>query len=146
MQKKILLLLALAFILALMLPGQALGWYPAGFAPPGWGAMPTTGMRINRSADADGYHMQVQLRGIEPQLLNIRVENGRWLVLSVEQSTETHQRDDARSGYGYQRSYSYSSSNQTRRISLPADANVDAMQRQDQQDRVIVHIPRKVRR
>jgi len=143
MRTKILLLGLAVFLIVLLIPGSALGWSPHGYGmQPPWMGTGSPGLRLERSADADAYHLAIHLSGVSAQAVNVRLEGIRWLLISIDQSSESSYSNDGRDGYGYQRGFSYSSSNQSRRISLPRDADGAAMQREDGTNSIHIRIPR----
>jgi HSP20 family molecular chaperone IbpA len=116
-------------------PNQGLG---------GWQAPPQfQRMRVERSADQDNYYVTILVAGMEPQSLSVTVEGDRWLAIRTEDSRESTYQNTAENGSAYYRSYSYSSGSNSRRISLPPDADVAALQREDGEGQVQVTIPRR---
>jgi len=145
MKRNIILASLVIAFLILLAPGSAFGWMPYGYGPPLGGEMPQPkSMRVERSADQDFYTLTLHLSGIAPEQINVAVQgNGRWLNISAEDSNETSETQTSdQNGYYYSRSCSYSSSRTNRRIGLPGDAQVDALQRTDGEDRVTIRIPR----
>lgn len=156
-----------SFTLGLLLPGLAAAWTPYPYAyPPTFGpgydrpayAPPSrpAGLRVTREADQDAYHLNIEVTGTQPQDVQVRTE-GRWILISLDRSAEeTRQDTDSypdpmspsgpgpyeRGGY-YMRSYQMSSSRMNRRLTLPRDADAEAMTREDGEHQVRITIPRR---
>ncbi len=150
MKTKIVLFGIVLALLILLAPGSALGWSPYGYAPPWPGpdaatVTPPGSMRLERRADQDNYYLTLHLSGMTPGEVNIAMDpGGRWLNIASDDSNQTsHEESNDQGGYYYSRSFSYSSSRLSRRISLPRDADAGAMQRVDKEGRVEVTIPRQ---
>ena len=99
------------------------------------------GLRIDRRATDDAYLLDIQLAGIKPAEVEVRVQ-GPWVLISRTSSAESKQEETMRDGRGYRRSFSYSSGSMSRRFNLPPDADGAALQRQDAEDAIHISIPR----
>jgi HSP20 family molecular chaperone IbpA len=99
------------------------------------------GLRIERRATDDAYLLDIQLAGIKPAEVEVRVQ-GPWVLISRTSSAESKQEETMSDGRGYRRSFSYSSGSMSRRFNLPPDANGAALQRQDADDAIHISIPR----
>lgn len=141
MRTKILLIVLAVFLIVLLFPGSALGWQLGAPTPP-WAMGAAEGMRVERTADPDAYHLVIHLRGLQPEAVNVSIEADRWLLIGTERSDENRFEVREPYGYGYHRNYSFSSANQTRRYSLPRDADASAMQREDLEQQIKIRIPR----
>jgi HSP20 family molecular chaperone IbpA len=76
---------------------------------------------------------------VDPATVDVQ-QRGRQLRIRVSRSNQTNYSDDQTTGY---RNYSFSYSSRTsRRITLPRDADVSAMQRQDEDGLVTLVFPR----
>lgn len=154
--KRTFLLLGIAALLAtLLFPGSALGWMPYyGYGTPWVGSGPGSGpgygsqshsrtfsVRLEQGADQANYYIAVHLDGIAPEAVNVNTR-GRWLNISVEDTTQASSENPGNEQGGYFRSFSYSSNHMNRTISLPRDANPDAMRRENLPGRVNLLIPR----
>jgi HSP20 family molecular chaperone IbpA len=152
--------LALIMTAAILLfSATALGWTPygygpaEGFGPPwptsnqglgGWQTpQPVQRMRIERAADQDNYYLTIRVSGMEPQAVAVSVEGDRWLAIRRQDSRESSYENTAEDGSAYYRGFSYSSGSTSRRISLPRDADVAALQREDGEGQIRIVIPRK---
>ena len=150
--KRTFLLLGIAVVLATMLfPGSALGWMPHyGYGTPWTDPGPgydsqsysrAFSVRLEQGADQANYYIAVHLKGIAPEAVNVNTR-GRWLNISVEDTNQASSENQDNEQGGYFRSFSYSSNHMNRTISLPRDANPDAMRRENLPDRVNLLIPR----
>ena len=84
--------------------------------------------------DADGYLVNIQLQGLEPADVTV-ARSGRWLVVQkVGSETESEQ---APGSY----SYSHSFGSVSRQVSLPRNADLDGMIREDGEDQILLRIP-----
>jgi HSP20 family molecular chaperone IbpA len=149
MKTKIILFGILLVLLILLVPGAALGWSPYGYGPPGWppsqGVTEPRGLRLERSADQDNYHLVLHLSGMTASEVGVTLGGGgRWLAIDSSDRSESSQNEsNDEGGYYFSRSYSYSSSRFNRRISLPRDADGAAMSRKDGVGRIDITIPRR---
>lgn len=152
MKTRLFILGLFILIVFLLIPGAALGWTPYGYGPPwatpyaGAGGVPPTRtmrqFRVTRSADQNNYYVTVNVTGMTPQEVTVAVEGGRWLAVRTEDSREYTYENTAPDRNAYARSFSYSSGSATRRFSLPRDANMGGMQREDGENQVRIVIPR----
>jgi HSP20 family molecular chaperone IbpA len=99
------------------------------------------GLRIDRRMSDDAYLLDIQLSGIKPAEVEVRVQ-GPWVLISRTSSAQSDERETMSDGRGYRRSFSYSSGSMSRRFNLPPDADGAALQRQDADDAVHISIPR----
>jgi HSP20 family molecular chaperone IbpA len=121
--------------------------YPGVAAPPAAPAAPAaqpSGMRVSRSADAKAYYIDVELSGIKPEAVKV-TQDGRWMTVTIDRTSQESRQQNFDDGRGYSRSYSLSSGMASRRFSLPGDADVAAMQREDTENRVHITLPRRGR-
>jgi HSP20 family molecular chaperone IbpA len=93
------------------------------------------GIRFERFRDPQGYQLRIHTRGIDPEALQIRVQ-GRSLVVENRESHRLEQRND-RGGY----QFASASANMRRRLMLPPDADVGAMQRSVKEGVVVITLP-----
>ena len=133
--------------LSLFLVPAALAWGP-GYWPQGGGfnapyppaefASPNlrSGIRLEKTVDADGYLLRVHLDGIEPGAIDTQVARGS-LLLKSSLSSMSKQSGD----YG-ERSFSRSFSFH-RRILLPRDADASRMVRNDSPGLIEIRLPRR---
>ena len=92
--------------------------------------------RTSQRTTAEGYHLDIHFTGIKPDDIAIKAKN-HTLFVSVDR-TEKNQQN--RPG-NY--SYSYSSASFSKRISIPADANIVEMKIERSKNIVTVTLPRK---
>jgi HSP20 family molecular chaperone IbpA len=138
-------------VFILLFPTSALAWPPypymppLDFAPPANMPLmaPATAMRVERSADPSHYTLTIHLSGIEPQAVQVTIENDRWIVIGSEASQQTERQDKAQDGRGFAHSYSYRSSHLSQRFSLPADADPQSLQRRDETGRISITFARQ---
>ncbi len=143
----------------LLFPATALGFPPYGYGPPlgaappwtasnqgpgGWQSpQPVQRMGIERAADQDNYYLTIRVSGMEPQAVEVQVEGDRWLAIRSQDSRESSYENTTEEGSTYYRGFSYSSGSTSRRISLPWDADVAALQREDGEGQIRIVIPRR---
>jgi len=129
---------------------------PPGFPPPGapFGrpgpdqpgfGTPSAPPPISRYATQDAYILEVPLiGGMKPEQVQIDTQ-GRWIIVSRDQSAQQAREETFDEGRGYMRSYSFSSGTGSRRFTLPPDADLAAMKREDGKDEVRIVIPRRTK-
>jgi hypothetical protein len=136
----------------LMAAGSAQAWYGApggpgyGYGPyaypydypppPSYGRSYQRGpsIRVNTRRDADGYLVSIQLQGLEPTDVTV-ARSGRWLIVQKIRSES----ESAQAPGSY--SYSHSYGGVSRRVSLPRNADLDAMIREDGEGQILLRIP-----
>jgi HSP20 family molecular chaperone IbpA len=103
------------------------------------------GLGIERGANEQGYYLRIHLGGLESQAVRV-TPVGRSLVISTSQSLQSERRhapQQSRPGY---RQWSYSTHRSSgamqRRISVPRDADIEAMQRTDSEAVILITLPR----
>ena len=152
MKSRIFWLAIIVTAAVLMFSATTLGWSPYGYGPPwaaptqgptGWRTpQPVPRMQVERSADRDNYYVTIRISGMAPEAVTVNVEGGRWLAIRTEESRESSYEDSAEDRSAYYRSFSYSSGSTARRISLPRDADVAALQRENGEGQIRIVIPR----
>ncbi|NEV64018.1 hypothetical protein [Thiorhodococcus minor] len=106
------------------------------------GAMPMIPrLDVARRMEGDDYLIDIRVENIEPDRIEIR-PGRRGLVVSYDKSVKVDREDQLPAGAGYRRSYSISHGVITRRIGLPADAELDAMAREESDGHILLRIPR----
>lgn len=128
------------------MPGAPFG---SGIAPPdGAAESPRIGgpprFSLSRSSTSDAYIIDIRLDDMEPTQLQVDVQ-GPWIRIGRQDTREDMREERFDDGRGFVRSYSYSSGSNSRRISLPRDADPDAMRREDAGNSVRIIIPRAKR-
>lgn len=134
------------------------GGYPGYYGYPGYGgygrpdrlgpgyrphgAARGGGLQISRDADQDRYYLDIRLNGLSPQEVSVTLEGDRWLAIRRQDSTSNQIEDTNQAPGGWSRGYRYSTHQWQRRLSLPADADAAAMQREDSPERVRISFPR----
>jgi HSP20 family molecular chaperone IbpA len=88
--------------------------------------------------------LTVDLDGMGPEEVQIRTQ-GQSIVISRAHSAQELQKDSFDDGRGFVRSFSYSSGTSSRRLSVPRDADLSAMSREDGEGRIQIRIPRQGR-
>ena len=84
--------------------------------------------------NTDGYLVNILLQGLEPADVTV-ARSGRWLIVQkVGGETESEQ---APGSY----SYSHSFGSVSRQVSLPRNADLDAMIREDGEGGILLRIP-----
>ena len=136
----------------LLAAGNAQAWY-AGPGAPGYGYGPygypyaypqapsygrayqrPPSIRVQTRRDADGYLVNIELRGLEPAEVTV-ARSGRWLI--VQKASSEEQSEQAPGSYSYSRSFGGVS----RQVSLPRNADLDAMIREDGEGEILLRIP-----
>jgi hypothetical protein len=136
---------------AATVPGSPMGSAPSG-APPapsiaedavsGATYFEFAGLGLTQSRTDGAYHLEVELRGLPPEQVQIRpVDNG--LLIGVRRTSETSREEFRPDGQGVQRSWRFSRGQQSTRLPAPPDADLRAMQRVDGADRIDISIPRR---
>ncbi|MGD8910836.1 MAG: Hsp20/alpha crystallin family protein [Chromatiales bacterium] len=93
------------------------------------------GIRFERFRDRHGYQLRIHTRGIDPEALQVSVQ-GRSLVVENRESHQLERRSDRGS---YQ--FAAASASMRRRLPLPPDADVGAMQRSVEKGVVAITLP-----
>ncbi|GEM_PF-5977405 len=95
---------------------------------------------LRRETRPDAYKAIIELRGITPKQVQVST-HGRMVEISTQAEDQT---DEEKTGAaGYYRYFSYRSNRLRRRFSVPGDADLGAMQREDGEDRITLTIPRR---
>ena len=89
-----------------------------------------------------GYRLTIRLSpNQKPE--DIKIEpRGRGLLISSVRESYSSSEQENQNGRGYSRSFSFSSGRFQRRLGVPPDANLGAMTRSDQDNSVIIILPR----
>ncbi len=127
-------------------PGYGSQFYPPWRDPDsgGRGFGGPAGFRISRATSDDAYTLTIALDGIGPETVQIRTE-GHWILLSRMHSVQQTREDSLDDGRGLMRSFSHSSGTTNQRLSVPPDAILSAMSREDGADSIRLRIPRRGR-
>ena len=108
---------------------------------PGFG--PRQGpLRISRRMTEDAYIIEVPLEGLSAEEVQVTTQ-GNWISIGRDQSRQDVKEDTFDQGRGYARSYSFSSGSANRRFSVPRDADVSAMTREESDGTLRISIPRQ---
>lgn len=144
---KLTVALALILVAETAMGAGRYGYGPSFGAPPPWASPPWTmrarGMRVERSSDQDHYYVILHLSGIEPQGVTVTPIAGRWLRINTQKRYAAHYEDIASNRTARHQGFSYRSSDMSRRIGLPQDADVSALQRENGKAQVKMTIPRQ---
>ena len=121
-------------------PGQG------AFEPPSAAGYPAAGgLRIERRADEQAYYLRIHPGALAPHAVQV-TPVGRSLVIGTTQSAQSEHRQAPQQIYPGYRQWSYStyrsSGAMQRRISVPRDANIEAMQRTDSEAAILITLPR----
>lgn len=119
-----------------------MGYGEPGYGPPGIRTGPREGLRIVRDADANTYYILISTSDVEPQAVQVRVE-GRWILIGIDRSRQDSVQQSFDEGRGYLRSYSFSTGQTNRRLTVPQDADPQGLQREDGDKEVRITIPRR---
>jgi hypothetical protein len=130
--------------------GPGFGSQPPGYPPfgppPGFGGFERRGPAgpggISRQATEDAYILEIPLEGMKPEDIQVSTQ-GRWISISRGQTAQQTRQETFDQGRGYVRSFSYSTGSGARRLTLPRDADPEAMSREDGEDAVRILIPRR---
>jgi len=107
------------------------GYYPGNYAAP-------QRIRIATDRTQQGYVVTIRLTGYRPSDIEV-VRSGRWLI--VQRAASDQNLDQQPGGYSFRQSYSSLS----RRLTLPRDADLEAIQREDGDGFIRLTIPRQAR-
>jgi hypothetical protein len=100
------------------------------------------GLGLTQSRTDEAYLLEIELRGLPPEQVEVRPAGGGLLLL-VHRTAETTREETLGDGDGYRRSWSFSSGQRAKRLPAPPDADLRAMQRVDAGERVQIRIPRR---
>jgi HSP20 family molecular chaperone IbpA len=127
------------------------GYGGPGYGGPGYGRRgyggggdrgPSGPLQISRQATEDAYIIEIPLGGLRPDEIQVTNE-GNWISIGKKQSEQEVREDTFDQGRGFARSYSFSSGSASRRFSLPPDADMQAMTREESEEILRIVIPRK---
>jgi hypothetical protein len=99
------------------------------------------GLRVTQSRTDDAYQLDIDLRGLPAEQVQIRPAGGG-LILVVRRTAQTNREEAFADGRGFRRSWGYSSGQSVKRLPAPPDADLRAMQREDTAASIHVSIPR----
>ena len=100
------------------------------------------GLRLTQSRSGDAYLLDIDLRGLPPEQVQIRPAGGG-LLLAVRRTAETSREETLDDGRGYRRSWGFSSGQRVKRLPAPPDADLRNLQRTDGDASIQVRIPRR---
>jgi HSP20 family molecular chaperone IbpA len=100
------------------------------------------GLRVSQTMTDDAYVLEIPLEGQSPESIHIEAR-GQGLLIRRDSSTEMTEESQLDQGRGYSRRYSYSTGRQSRRLSVPRDADLAALTREDSAELIRVSIPRQ---
>ncbi len=120
------------------------GYYPPRYNPP---PTPLPPLRVQREYQSDAYVVKIFLDNRSASDIQINTSGNRWLIVETqgEQRQQSSERQRPFSttppggSYQYQNDYQY----QSRRLSLPPDADFGKMRRTDHGDLIELVIPRR---
>ena len=99
------------------------------------------GMRLTQDRSDDAYTLDIELGDMDPS--QIRIEPiGSSLVIISQQSAESRREETFADGRGFSRSFSYSSGRSTKRLPVPPDGDLSAMEREETDGHIRILIPR----
>jgi hypothetical protein len=131
---------------------------PAGYQPPGYGptagpyggpaeaedgsvSFDFAGMRLTQRRSDDAYTLDIELNGVDPS--QVRIVPGRsGLTIVAGQTAQTESEETFGDGYGFRRSYSWSSGQSVKGLPVPPDGDLSALQREEGEDMIRILIPR----
>jgi len=100
-----------------------------------------SGMRLTRRHDDDAYRLDIQLNGLDPAQVRV-LPKGHSLTIIATRSAQTEREERFADGRGFRRSYSWSGGQSTKRLRVPPDGDLSAMQREDGDGSIQIVIPR----
>jgi len=134
------------------IPQDALSPAPVG---PGYGSRPyplnpggrrgfggPAGFQIWRETSDDAYLPTIALNGMAPETTRIRTQ-GHWIFLSRPHLIWQTRKDRSDDGRGSMYSFSYSSGTTNQQLTVPPDAILNAMSRENGTDNIRLRIPRR---
>lgn len=98
------------------------------------------GIRLTQSRGDDAYLLDIDLRGLPAEQVQIRAVGGG-LLLAVRRSAETTREETFADGRGYRRSWGFSAGQRIKRLPAPPDADLRNLQRTDGDDTIQIRIP-----
>lgn len=100
------------------------------------------GLGLTQSRTDDAYVLDIDLRGLPPEQVQVRPAGGG-LLLVVRRTAESSREETFDDGRGYARSWGFSTGQRVQRLPAPPDADVRAMQREDSAEVIHISIPRR---
>ncbi len=101
------------------------------------------GLRLTPEVTDDAYLLTIGLaQGADPAAVQVQAR-GRSLIISTDRSVESSTEQQLEDGRGFSRSYRWSSGRSSRRVPVPPDGDLGAMQREDGSDGIRIVIPRR---
>jgi len=118
---------------------------PPGISGPDQGGGPMTldfaGMRMTQDRTDAAYTLDIALNGADPGQVEITPTRGGLVIVS-NQSAQTEREETFDDGRGYRRSFSWSGGRSVKRLPVPPDGDLGAMQRDDADGTIHITIPR----
>jgi len=103
---------------------------------------PSGPLQISRRATQNAYIIEIPVTEISADDLQITTQ-GNWISIGRKQSQQETREDTFDQGRGFARSYSFSSGSASRRFSVPGDADMQAMTREESDGVLRLVIPRR---
>ncbi|MBK5969876.1 hypothetical protein CCR91_14165 [Thiorhodovibrio winogradskyi] len=96
-----------------------------------------------RDITDQGYRLTIRLAP-DQKAADIQIEpRGRGLLISSKRERVSRSEQHSQDGAGYRRSFSFSSGGFQRRIGVPPDADLSAMTRSNDENAVVLILPRR---
>lgn len=100
------------------------------------------GVRFTQERSEHGYLLVIDPGELPPANVQVRPA-GQGLLVRVEGSASRERTETFGDGLGYRRSYGWSGGVSTRRLPVPADGDLGALQRSEDDGRIRILIPRR---
>ena len=107
----------------------------------GGGFSPFSRFFLSRHVTQDAYVLDIALQDLKPEQVRVEVQPP-WLIIRADRSRAEQQATNFPDGRGFVQHYRYVSGQQTRRVTLPPDANADALKREDRTGYIRIWVPR----
>ena len=143
-----------ACLLLASIPASA--QWPGAYGPPAGGPMGglagpgagfgSAGLVIHTSQSQDGYYLTIPNNGNASETIEVNISGNTVTVRRVSGGGPATSLSDSYAGpngHGYSYSYSSSSSQASRRLTLPPDADPAGAVRADNEQEIVVFIPRR---
>ncbi len=123
------------------LPPAAHGFAPTYPAPAVANRQRTGQVRMTQERSDDAYLLIIDLDGLRPENVQVR-PMGQSLLVRTRVDARSRRSERYGDGSGYRESYRFSSGSSTRRLPVPPDGDLYALEREDSPEQVRILIPR----
>jgi HSP20 family molecular chaperone IbpA len=103
---------------------------------------PNGGLGLKQEMTDEAYILVIELNGQDPSEVDVSAR-GNLLLVTSRSTAETRSSQSFDDGRGYQRSWSWSSGQRSRRLPVPPDADLGMMRREQDDEQIRITIPRR---